>query len=420
MIAVSKNRVLNLLRSDKAPSLLEQLLLSGGNFILMLVCARYLSVDAWGTYSLAFALLLFAQGFQRALLSLPIVRFSRTAELLTTHLPVWRSINAWLVMAIVAISSCIGLSAWSVGLPSWISDVCLILVFLTPGYFFYEYQKRIVIGYGQIRLLTAMSLTVVAIMATGTFLAMSHVKSAASIGLAVGLGYLAGATVGSALLSSMATNLRESLATEVSLSKNDVFSFSLWSILCHLAYAGYTTINPVLLSAFGGPGAVAVFAAIRNLGQPVQTLIAAVDNVDKQKASAAYHRGGKVALNKVIFNSMKVMLLLGGSYLLLICVSAEWMLGLLYNDKYTQHKSDVYLWAIVFFFMIFSQPLESAMYVLGKPKNLFYGRAFAAVIGIGGATLFIPKYGSSGAIVSLGVAWMIAGLVSFLQMRRAK
>jgi O-antigen/teichoic acid export membrane protein len=74
-------------------SLVEQGFLSLANFGMAIFLARELPKEGWGAFSLGFALLLFAQGFQRALVSIPVATMARDLELLSKSLRFWRRLQ---------------------------------------------------------------------------------------------------------------------------------------------------------------------------------------------------------------------------------------------------------------------------------------------------------------------------------------
>ncbi len=60
----------------RAAAVLEQLAVSGANFIAFLIFARQLAPAQFGEFGFAYALVLFVQGFQRALVTIPMIPFS--------------------------------------------------------------------------------------------------------------------------------------------------------------------------------------------------------------------------------------------------------------------------------------------------------------------------------------------------------
>ena len=63
----------------RGAALVEQGAVAGANFVAFVLFARALEPAAWGEFGFAYALLLFLQGFQRALVTIPMVTFSARA-----------------------------------------------------------------------------------------------------------------------------------------------------------------------------------------------------------------------------------------------------------------------------------------------------------------------------------------------------
>lgn len=387
----------------------EQVVLSGLTFFSLLVFARYLDKFDWGVFSISIALFHFLQGFQRALVTIPLITYSPGEDKTKSSYVFWLRTMHRVVGAGVAIALLV-LLASAVFFPEhWLSSACLILLIIFIPHFYYEFARRCLIQLGMFKQLLALSL--LAAVVTGTAVIFSMLLSRSAIISAVA--YSSGAAVVSviALLALKRVALLGSQQIALT-NQKELRDFSRWSLYSHFAFSAYVIAIPVVLGFLSTPAAVAVLTAVRNLVQPLNTLLSAVDNVDKPRASAAWADGGIPDLLNSLSQTRKVLGYIGGAYLVLILIFGEPILSFLYAGKYDGNYQMLIVWALVYVFMIISQPTETGLYVLRKPAHLFKARTIAAGVGMLVALVSIPRLGALGAGCGLLAGWACNALIT--------
>lgn len=392
-------------------SFLEQGFVSGGNFLLLLILARMLPTKEWGIYSMGYALFLFAQGFQRAFVILPFVTLTPTHETLNETWRYWRK-SQWgvtlLSIALLLFSGYIA-NAFGVG---WLATALIVAACLILPYFFHEYARRLLlqrqfVGKAAVlaALLSSVMLTTV-VAATGLSLSAIHTAI-----LLFGVG-------GVVML--IATFVIESTCVTKSSCANKpqgAVRFGRWSALGHTAYAGYTTTIQLMLGFLGGVGELAAFSAIRNLVQPINVLIGAVDNLDKPRAVRAFHSEGVNGLWRVLKHTLLVLLAIGLTYLVVISAAGSWVVDALYAGKYDAGNGVIF-WSLVALIMLVAQPLETGLYVMKRPDLIFVNRCVSSLVAIPCALLLIPAFGMEGAIFSMTLGWLTSTLLAGRHLHR--
>jgi O-antigen/teichoic acid export membrane protein len=175
-----------------------------------------------------------------------------------------------------------------------------------------------------------------------------------------------------------------------------------------------------ILAAIAGPSAVGAYAAVRTLTQPVGTLIQAIDTVDKPRAGRAYAERGINGLWVVIRKSWAWLIALSLPYLVAISYFSSEVLAIAYGDRYADVSGLVVLWSAVMLVMLFTQPLETGLYVIRRPDLLFKGRAVSAVLVLSATPFLISAWSASGALSALILGWSLAGLFAGLQLIAAR
>jgi O-antigen/teichoic acid export membrane protein len=392
-------------------SLVEQGFLSLANFGMAIFLARELPKEHWGSFSLGFALLLFAQGFQRALVSIPVATMARDRELLSNSLRFWRRLQrkiTWSATTLLAAAAGIGfVVAGKASLPEALAVAALLI----PGYFSLEFWRRMLIQCRDIK--TAAAIASATFLAVAVTVAALHVTGGGAVAAAAGLSACY-------LLAGAACRLRTKAllpkATEEVDWSSEVAKFGRWSTLSHVAFSGYNTAIQLILSLVAGPAAMGSFAAIRNLTQPINTLIGAVDNLDKPRAARAFASDGFAGLFASLWRTVSTLTVIGGGYLLFCAGAGGYLVQLAYHGRYGHAWNEIWMWCLIAFAMMAVQPLESGLYVAQRTDALFTNRVISALIGLSAALLAIPAWGVMGALLGLALGWISTGVLAAWQL----
>jgi len=375
--------------------------------------ARELPQADWGTYSLGYALMLFAQGFQRALVCIPIATMAHQDDVLSRSIGFWRKLQ-WKVtvftLSAVLLSAVI---SRGVSRNSSISESLLIAALLVPGFFSLEFWRRLLIQSKNIRVAAinaAVFLLLVIIL-----LPLLSVTHSGALVAAAGISFCA--FMAGSITRSRALSLIPAAGEPLDLGQQ-VWQFGRWASLSHLAYSGYNTVIQVALSIIAGPAAMGSFAAVRNLVQPVNTLIGAIDNVDKPRAARAYAADGFRGLFSSLWRTVATLSLFGGAYVLICAAGGGYVINLLYHHRYGYAWGELWMWCVIAMAMMAAQPLESGLYVANRTDALFSNRLFSTVIGLGTAIVFIPALGVLGALLGLFSGYLTTGLLATYQLYR--
>jgi O-antigen/teichoic acid export membrane protein len=395
-------------KSARYFAIAEQAFISGSNFLLYVYAARMLPKNQWGALSFALATLLVLQGFQRAFVTVPMVTSGDKHSTFTDSLPFWRQMQGWTTAATLLLLLCFYIMA-RYYLDAWIAESILLTAILVIPMYYMEFARRVVIMAFSMRRLLVMA----AIYAFVLFIAGA---------IAHWLGYdqhLWGFVVTMALAAIVSClSARVKLWPVVGSNSGgswDIFSlwrFGRWAAASSLAYTGYNFAIQAILAAMAGPAALGVFAAARNLTQPVGMLIQAIDSVDKPRAGRAYAQQSMPGLWQITRRSWAWLFTLALPYLTLIGFFSGSLLVFIYGEKYADAATPVQLWCVVMITMILVQPLETGLYVIRRPDWLFYGRAVSAGLILILTPWLVMNWSVNGALVALATGWGLAGAIA--------
>ena len=406
------------LSSTRALSFIEQAIISATTFLAMLFFARTLSKEAWGVFSITIALFHFSQGFQRALITIPMITFSPGEDASKANFRFWlKEMHLLTAKALLLCSFAILVGSCLVA-EHWINTALTGLLAVLAPHFYYEFIRRTLIQIGRSSVLVHLSW----IYARVTALAVFFVTQYGQTTLAAAFAYAS-----EALLASAAglVIVRQSVSEfdNHDLQQNQrlhLSVFSKWALFSHFAFSAYVIAIPIILGFAAGPAAVAVLTAIRNLVQPLNTLLAAIDNVDKPKASREWAERKYQGLFAALSQTRRILLLFGGSYLLLAALFGVPVLSFIYAGKYDGNMEVLILWLAIYAAMLVSQPSETGLFILRKPAQLFKARALSALLGMAVAAAAIPMWAVGGAGLALLVGWATNAVATHYFLIREK
>ncbi|MBT9488962.1 MAG: oligosaccharide flippase family protein [Rubrivivax sp.] len=396
---------------QRAAALVEQLALSGANFIAFLVLARQLAPADWGAFGFAYALLLFMQGFQRASVTIPMIPYSAHGAGWSATRQAWAGMNLGLSLLCAA-----GLALVAAVLQlvsgGWLVQAFAMASLLAVPMFLHEFARRAAIQEGRTDLLAAMGLAYAVVLTVAVLWPGAAGRGAWSASIA----WAAAAAVAAAVYAMKGgtpLRLRRAAWPDGAGYRHYVG----WAALGHLGHSGYNFGVQAILAALAGPAAVGAFHACRTLVQPVSVLLNAMDGVDKPRAAAALARGGPAAMRRVLWHSLATMAILALPVLTVAALWATPLLTLAYGERYATQGTLVAAWCVASVCMLLAQPVESGLYMSDRTRALFVGRAAAAAAGTGVALWLVPVHGATGAVAALAAGFFVAAVSGALQLR---
>ena len=395
----------------RAAALFEQALVSGANLVAFVLLARALTPEAWGGFGLAWALVLFLQGVQRALVTLPMISFDAADPAAPAHGRRWAALNTTLALAGTALllaaagTATLATGGW------WVQSLAMAAVLLLPM-MAHEYARRTAVQAGRGDLLTTMGAAYASVLVGVALLALPAALRPWQPAAAAALAAAAAAAL-CRWRGGLVVLTRPGRPPRVA----GYAGYGGWALGGHLAYSGYHFGVQALLAALAGPAAMGAFHACRTLVQPVATLQAAMDSIDKPRAAAALAREGGAGLRRVLWRTLVTVALPALPWLALVAWAAGPLLVLAYGDTYGGQQAVVWAWCVAALCAVLSQPVESGLYVAQRTRALFLARALASAASLGAALLLIPAQGAAGALAAVALGYTLAAAGGLCALR---
>jgi|GEM_PF-1788882 len=373
-------------------ALADQMLYSGGTFVFFVFLANVASEHVLGAYSLCLATVIFFQGIQRNLISIPLSISSNLTEEFVRSLnqtSFFSSLIIGLISTVIVVVFCI---MNSLSVIEW-ATYCLVL---SLSLWVYEFKRRLLWRKGDYQNILTLCIT------NGSLL---FALSAALYVLSLDVIY---AYPASFIIATLVVKAevkitwrfdRQFVSKQLQLQK--------YEILSGFAFGGYNNLLIISSGFIFGPGMVALLSVARNLLQPVQVLISAVDSFDKVDSSKKYHSQGMPALIKSLTKSMAIVGFIAMPYMTATIFFSAEINELLYSGKYQDLMQVLLPFSIAYVFMIFGHFLENALYITKMAKQMFINRVVCAL----SAQLFlvasISYLGVFAMPSSMAIGWLI-------------
>lgn len=404
--------------------ILDQALVSGGNFALGVLLARWLGLSAFGTYSLLWMGVLFALSLHQAFVTQPLMTlFAQRPEggeregyfrsVLWMQIGISGGLGLLSVLAFFA-SQNIGLEVeWLGWLPLVGGVAALYLLQDTLRKWCFVQKKYLppllFDGLLFVPLLAALAALHFAdrLNLTTTLWAML-----AAYGLSCTVGLLSA-------VRALSPNSAKSKAVLITTLKEH-YHFSIW--LLGTSLLQWFSGNFFLIAAAGVLGTVAVGALrmAQNMVGLSHVLFLAMENIVPAEAARQYFSHGREKMSAylrhiTLMGSVPFVVLLGGLSLL-----APWLIGLLYGAEYVPYSYLVWVFSMHYILVYIGYPLRFALRTLRFTPPIFVAYGLTAGLSLLLAFPMVRAWGMAGVMAGLMGAQAVSLVVYILFLMKMK
>ena len=380
-------------------ALLDQGLLSGSNFLIGILLARWLTRDEYGGYAVGFSIFIFLSGFHNAFFLEPMSVFGPESysECLTTYLKKLVKFNFifTLLLDVLVVASALLLPVFTVnhGLTSAMWGVCLAVPFVL---FYWLCRRAAYLKFAP----------GLAVASSATYCAALLLMTLALKGrMSPFMGFLiqSFAAVPAALV--LLSSQRKSIDRNPTLSDAQVsrqhWRYGRWvvgsTVVIWISNGAYYVIVGALLPMQD----VATLRALRNLTEPCYRAMAAIILLVLPWASARFAEEGSHGLQRRI---RQLNWLFGSAALLYfatICLFGTRLMKLLYAGRYNEPTVLLALATGPLVLIAASLGSEVAVQVMQLPSEVFFAYGASAVLTLLLGVAFTRFWGLVGGLVSI-------------------
>lgn len=396
--------------SSKYWALGDQAVQSATNFCTMVFAARYLEIETFAHFSLAYLAVLFASSFHRTWATQPMnVLGQQQPDRLASRVHALWHAHAMLIPAGVLIVAAV--SPFAFAEPALVAATSVYLAV----FFLQEMQRRYAYTIFKIRQATLVSLAMAFVQMVGlALLVMTEHDSGAEWMLQLALSQLVGVFLGFVLVRPPSSPIESQRQGAVSVLQEH-FRHSRWVIASQLVYWASSQLYPFLLAGVG-PAQAATFNAGMSILNVANVLRMTLANYLPAHAGRIAARQGTEALSAYTRRALKVIAAAGVvSWLILLAVAAP-LVHMLYGDKF-EGADDVLRWvALGMLASMLSVVLNAVALVFGSTRNIFVSNLLGAIFSCTAGIYLTFKYGLQGAIWSNVAGYSIPALLQFIHL----
>jgi O-antigen/teichoic acid export membrane protein len=391
----------------------DQMLISGTNFVTMLLLARGLSPSHFGIFTVVYSGLLFANGLQGALICVPhnvlgaALRGEAYARYTTSTAVSQVLVSVAVALLVLAVGAFAHAAVW---------DVAPLLVALAPSIVAWqlrEFVRRVLYTEGRVAGAFANDI----ISYGGQTLVIATLWARDALTGPAGLYALAATSALAAGLGGW--QLRHSLRGHVDRAAiRENWHFGKWLAGAEiLEWLSSVYMYQYLTAFILGPAATGMLKGAQIVLGPTRMLALALDTVLPTRLAQTLAQSGKQALHAQLKATLLVVVPPIASYCLLVAVFADPVLRLLYGDRYAGAAGVLRLYAVHAFLGYLLQILCAGLKAKRLSRAVFRGYVYSSLVAGSLGWLFIKALGTEGALVGMILTCLIAHLLVFLAYR---
>lgn len=386
-------------QSDRIFGFADQALLGAGNLLTAILMARILPTEKFAAFATAVAIYFLLAGFYRAIIVIPFL-LSGKEPTNEVYRPQWVWLTLLICLALFVLMQAGTLAMSQMGFSDYACLVAAFAAWQTPGLLLQEFGRRWLYQSHKGLHVVLSSMLSLLITLGGLWLIGSGRLSPT---LAPQLMGLAAAAAFVMQMLTLPPKRRMPSFSEMGMLLRPRLNFALWQAFTHIPFVIYGQGFPLLLTHVAPPVTLAGYSAIRNVLNPINSIVSAVDSTDKIRAINAMREKGVAGALASVNGTRRFILLLAMPWLVFSCAIGPWLLPILYKGRYTYPLEMVVL-GVYYLLVVINQPFETFLITNEKGKSLFASRLTSAAVTFGAAAILVPYWHVMGAVWSLVLA----------------
>ena len=382
-------------------ALSDQAMVSGVNFITGILLARYLGLEEFGRFTLAWMAVLFVNNFQHAAIISPMMSIGPKQP--DSEAPTYY--GAIFIQSIIfSCATCLLLFAgvllsdmlfpeWQVrglALPLSIAAFAFQFQDFMRRYFFTVERQGVAFGSDAIRYLGQIAILI------NLFIFLREPMDASKIFWVIAITSLTAAVFGFFFVERLEVNgatLRKTTDRHWESSK--------W--LVGSALVKWFTGNMLFIfaGAMLGVAAVGALKAAQNLMGVLHILFMGLENIVPIRAAKYYHKEGKKALQNYLKRVTTMGLGATAAISIAAIIGSNFWIGLVFGQEYMGYGYLLQWYAFIYILLFLSMPLRSALRAFEQTKPIFWSRFWGACFSVVTAYPLISVYKLSGVMFGL-------------------
>lgn len=391
-------------KEEKLLVLFDQGIVSGSNFIIGILIARFLGIEQFGVYGFIFLIYLFCLGLQQAFFVMPLYSLGPTYSpekkkpylnsllIIQAVFALFFSALCFLALTFIPISISPKIQELS-GLIALIALFVLLQDFIRRLFLFQKRFKSLILLDSMAYILQIILISLIYVFDEFTLETCMRVICF-SLLISVMFGFYK-----IRKLEFKQCILRESLSKH--------WNFSKW--LLARAILTYSSGNFFIIAAgtILGPVAIGAIKMGQNLHGVMNVVFLAIENHVPIVSANLYQQKGKLALYNYLKQMTLKSLLICSGLGLMVLICSTWLITNLYGSDYQEYAYVLIWFAIINLLVCISMPFRFALRTFERTQSLFFATALSALFGLLLAYPLIENFQMNGLLFGLIMSQLI-------------
>ena len=391
---------------EKALVLVDQAIVSGGNFVLGVLLARYLGLASFGEYTLLWMGVLFALNLHQAYMTQPLMSLfaGKKEDAQPAYIRSLFVLQMGISMLLAGLAAVAFIIFKIIEMPEgWLA--CLPLTgLLAAVYLLQDFLRKLFFVKQYFRQPLVMDLILYGLL-SGALYGLHHLD-VITLGLAI-VGMLSACFISSmaGLIFAHAKKLTPDFIKidwiETHKTAKEHYHYSFW--LLGTSLVQWFSGNFFLIAAAGALGTVALGALrmAQNMVGLCHVLFLAMENIIPAEAARHFFTFGE----KAMFAYLKRVALFGGAVVLAmlgaLTLAAPWLIRLLYGGEYLPYGWLVAAYSGLYVFVYIGFPMRFALRTLQTTSPIFIAYCLSAAVSVLLAFPLVRAWGMTGVMAGL-------------------
>lgn len=397
-------------------ALADQSMVSGCNFLTMVVLARYLGLANFGHYTLAWTVILISSSLHSTIVVSPMTSIApkqRAADLSAYFGAVVAQHSVVAAFGFTLIAG--GALVFDTIFPSWQSaSLALPLAFTFAAESTHALLRRYFFTTDNIK----RAFTTDAIRYVGQLLALIVFVQFAELDVQMALWFMfASAGLGVVLCAWQVERLRWDRAMlRATIVRH--WHFSKWLTLG--AIMGWMSSNAFIVAAGAllGTSAVGAVRAAQTLLGPTHIVLKALENIAPVRAARAYHEGGVAALTRYLGRVAIFLGMATAGIGIAAAVAPEFWLNLAFGSEYAGFGYLVQWWAVIYLLIALTLPVQVGLSAIERTRGVFVASLMTSVFGLSFAYGLVDRFEILGVVGGSVITGLIRNGMLTLSLSR--
>ena len=388
-------------------ALTDQTMVSGVNFLWAIILARFLGLEEFGRFSLAWMAVLFALGFQGAMIISPMMSIGPKQSAAETPfyygaVIVQQVLLSGLIFLAMLTATRLGAAAF----PEWnVESLAFPLASAALAFLFQNFFRRYFFTRG--RGSTAFATDAIYYLGQIAVLLWLLLVVRDGINSAKVLWALSAAGAAATLYGALQVERIEWSRGVFRATASHHWHFSKWLLGSSIMHWTSGNFFIVAAGALLGAAAVGALKAAQTLMGVTHIFFMGLENVVPIRASWHLRHGGKSAL--IVY--LKRVTLFGelatASIATIVAIAPDFWLQLIFGSEYIGYGHVLRWFAVTYLFLFLGLPLTAGLHAIEHTRTIFWARCWSTFFSLVAAYPMINLLGISGAVAGLLVANVI-------------